>query len=264
LKISCYEIAGANNYKFRIQYVENGISETRWIDSPINTVDLANFNFIKPSQIYNVVVRTQNLGLGGNIIWENDYYETCQITIPVDAITNFTKIILSQCNQTIPKNVFLECYPVQGTTNYKFRFERNNQFYWVDSPTNVINLNNYSFIQPGNTYNVIVRVQGPHFDNDYGEECFITIQMPLIIRNSNEISDIGKIYPNPFKNQINIQSEVSISVIKVYSANGGLVYELYQPKNNPVDLSFLNIGLYFLEIVYDGSNKRDVFKILKK
>lgn len=263
LQISCYEIAGANNYKFRFQFIENGILETRWINSPGNTVNLANYDFIKPDKLYNIEVRVQKLDFGGQLIWENDYYESCQITIPLNAITNFTKIISSQCNQTMPQNAFLECYPVQNTTNYKFQFERNNQYYYVDSPINGINLNNYSFIQPGNTYNVSVRVQGPDFDNNYGNECFININPSYIISKSEEINNKGKIYPNPFSNQIYISSDEQINFIKVYSILGNLVFDLYQPKNKSFDLSFLEGGIYFFEINYVNS-KREMFKILKK
>jgi len=84
--------------------------------------------------------------------------------------------LLSQyCDQQIDiSDQNIECEQVTGATNYKFRFEKGGDYNWVDSASPRINLLDYDFLQPGETYNVQVRAQGNDFDFNYGEICTIT------------------------------------------------------------------------------------------
>ena len=85
------------------------------------------------------------------------------------------QLISQYCNQQIDiSDQNIECEHVNGATNYKFRFEKDETYNWVDSPSPRINLLDYSFLESGQTYNIQVRAQGNDFDFNYGDICTIT------------------------------------------------------------------------------------------
>ena len=59
-----------------------------------------------------------------------------------------------------------------------------------------------------------------------------------------------KIYPNPFTNVLNIESSVDF-MVRIYDASG---IEIYSGRDQTIDLSWLNTGLYFLRL-YDSNNR---------
>jgi len=63
----------------------------------------------------------------------------------------------------------------------------------------------------------------------------------------NQTQNKFKIYPNPIKDFLNIDSDFNLSNLKVYSLDGRLVKTINSPKNT-VDLSGLNSGIYFLSL----------------
>ena len=62
-----------------------------------------------------------------------------------------------------------------------------------------------------------------------------------------------KLYPNPARNELTISTtkDISNSIISIFSVRGKKVYNSYY-KNNTIDVSTLNTGVYFLRIVKDG------------
>ncbi len=105
------------------------------------------------------------------------------------------KLDTGYCNVSIPiDNQNITCETRTGTTNYKFRFEQNGDYYWVNngnSPT--VNLLDHTFIQPATTYNVQVRAQGADFDIVYGDICSITIPHLTKLR-SNDCNVVSNQY----------------------------------------------------------------------
>lgn len=57
-------------------------------------------------------------------------------------------------------------------------------------------------------------------------------------------------YPNPAKTKISVRSNLPIDHIKLYNLNGQLIQEvlLKNSKNYELDLSLLDIGVYFIEV----------------
>ncbi|MEC4004270.1 T9SS type A sorting domain-containing protein [Flavobacterium sp. SUN052] len=70
-----------------------------------------------------------------------------------------------------------------------------------------------------------------------------------------------KVYPNPVKDILTIQSQESINKVDVYDANGRLLMSS-QLSNNQTDLSTLSSGFYFVKIV--SNDKVTVIKITKE
>jgi hypothetical protein len=54
------------------------------------------------------------------------------------------------------------------------------------------------------------------------------------------------VYPNPSNGLINIQSEIAIDEIKIYSLQGILI-----ENSSEIDISHLSSGIYFIEVLYE-------------
>jgi len=76
---------------------------------------------------------------------------------------------------------------------------------------------------------------------DYSEDCDL---------GTEDITQISfTIYPNPVQDILNIESQLQIEAVKIYSLQGQLVKE---DATNRVDVSQLTSGLYFIQLSVDG------------
>lgn len=139
------------------------------------------------------------------------YLDNLQVTNSDPRIEQLIKLTTQYCNQPIDiSNQTIECESVSNATNYKFRFEHNGEYNWVDSSTPSINLLDHSFLDPGITYNVQVRAQkltSPMFDYNYGEICTITTASHTKLRGA----DCNNLNSEEFYDEI--------SALKVHNAN---------------------------------------------
>jgi len=78
---------------------------------------------------------------------------------------------------------------------------------------------------------------------------------------SENIQDDFKIYPNPVKDVLNLESKIDIENIKIYTTTGKLVVNEFF-ETNTIDISFLNTGIYFIKL-YTQENTI-IKKIIKK
>ncbi|MGB3342605.1 MAG: T9SS type A sorting domain-containing protein [Aequorivita sp.] len=77
----------------------------------------------------------------------------------------------------------------------------------------------------------------------YNEDCQLGIQ---------ELTAFNfKLYPNPTANVLNIDSKKDIESVKIYSTQGVLVKE---SASKAIDISTLQTGIYFVQVVINGSN----------
>ena len=81
------------------------------------------------------------------------------------------------------------------------------------------------------------------YNEDISEDCILDITELVY----TEI----QFYPNPVKDIINITSEIPFDILNIYNLQGQLINET---KNNQIDVSQLNKGLYFVSIIIDGKN----------
>lgn len=89
-------------------------------------------------------------------------------------------------------------------------------------------------------------------------------EAPTAIKETPSVFDV-RIYPNPFLQDINIETEGSIAfplTIRLINALGEVVFNT-KAQNNKVHLSVpnLSIGVYFMEV--NNGNKRTIRKIVK-
>ncbi|MCF8380587.1 MAG: sulfatase-like hydrolase/transferase [Bacteroidales bacterium] len=74
---------------------------------------------------------------------------------------------------------------------------------------------------------------------------------------SNSISETIQVYPNPSKDIITLNSDFPISNVRIYRISGKLAYSRskVRKENFSVDISFLESGMYFIEIVTTQQSK---------
>jgi sugar lactone lactonase YvrE len=89
----------------------------------------------------------------------------------------------------------------------------------------------------------------------------------LTIINNLGISDIEaeefKLYPNPVKDNLNIESTTIIKLITIYNNLGQELTSIPQNSNEiKIDLSYLPTNNYFIKI--ESDDKKEVFKIIKE
>jgi hypothetical protein len=73
----------------------------------------------------------------------------------------------------------------------------------------------------------------------------------------------SKIYPNPFTNQIQIDTEKPIQQLQLFDLSGNLIQTKTNLKDLNAQLGILNSGVYILMISYEN-NSKETFKIIKK
>ena len=73
----------------------------------------------------------------------------------------------------------------------------------------------------------------------------------------NSVDNLSfKIFPNPANNILTIQSKMPVENVKIYTAQGVLVNEVF---TNNIDLSGLSAGIYFVEVTVDGKSATKKF-----
>lgn len=100
--------------------------------------------------------------------------------------------------------------------------------------------------------------------------CFFTfnntLKQPFIYCTSTEVDEINnintiKVYPNPANNLITVNSNFDIQKVEILDLTGKIIKSIHQ-SNNPINISELTKGIYFLKIYSND----DVFskKIIKQ
>lgn len=66
-----------------------------------------------------------------------------------------------------------------------------------------------------------------------------------------EIKNAIKVYPNPIKDWVNLESNRKINKIQVYDSRGKLIKEINNPSNR-ISMQDINAGYYIFKFYYDG------------
>lgn len=80
--------------------------------------------------------------------------------------------------------------------------------------------------------------------------------------NTNNINGNNEkltLYPNPVKDLLNIGSILKIDKINIYDISGKQIYKISSPKENKIDISKLENGIYFLEAISATKKWRQKF-----
>jgi hypothetical protein len=77
--------------------------------------------------------------------------------------------------------------------------------------------------------------------------------IPLAIKHLNQanVNSSVKIYPNPTQNEINVEfsNNEPIDCVKIFDLNGKLIWIGTKNLDKPIDISYLETGLYFLQAI---------------
>jgi len=76
--------------------------------------------------------------------------------------------------------------------------------------------------------------------------------MPVYIQDKKTKNNSVKIYPNPNTGFIIFDTKATIVFVSIYSEDGRLLFNKNVNTGSQVDVSFLNKGIYFVRIVFDG------------
>lgn len=182
-----------------------------------------------------------------------------------------------------PINVVItgECFPVSGTFTYDGLFNGKNRY----TRTAVIEGENVVFgigfdntkwilyangdlIDDGFRNNAVPAGLMPPFTGWINTGCLdgtLTINQPLSINNSNDISKNLLIYPNPAVNFVTISmaDQSAFDGIIIRDILGKTVFETLEKSiSKSINVEHLNTGLFFATIFKDGNSC--VVKLLKE
>ena len=113
--------------------------------------------------------------------------------------------------------------------------------------------------------------------DSYNEEVTLTANItslngdytfaPLKVLGSDDNTLINfSVYPNPTQDVINIESLVDFDSVQLYSITGKRINTINNSNNmrsTQIDMSNLNIGIYFIKIQQSNNNLNSVLKIIK-
>ncbi len=144
-----------------------------------------------------------------------------------------------------------------------YRFANNAQDYlvstwqWVNTST-LGNVDSLQFFM----YTSDIGSFGPNTPLFFGIDNFTTIQSSVgLTVNTKNLN--ASVYPNPFKNSINISFGTAINAeAAITDVTGKMVHSQHLTEmQNTVDLNELQNGIYFLELT--AADKRSVIKLIK-
>lgn len=98
-----------------------------------------------------------------------------------------------------------------------------------------------------------------YLNNFSCDKCFCSLGTSI-----NDINEFQiQIYPNPFSDQINIESKNEYSEIRIYNSNGKIIQKFNRSTYpTKIDLGELSEGLYFIQLIGKDFNYTE--KLLKK
>jgi hypothetical protein len=120
---------------------------------------------------------------------------------------------------------------------------------------------------PGNetTKSIIVSQSGVYsvtVSNDFGCKASASIEIDISNSINNYLFDDIKIYPNPFKDFINIEIPGSVK-LEIVNSTGNIILEKSISGSEKVNTDFLKPGIYILKIFQNTENKFVSFIITK-
>lgn len=124
------------------------------------------------------------------------------------------------------------------------------------------------FLEPfytgnGSTYLLCYTLNKITYYPEFNAPCDLTINIPTEVKIEKVI-----FYPNPAKESITIELDNSLEInnVSAYDITGRQIqlrYELLELSSMVIDISLLNKGLYFIQIIDDG-NTNITLKVIKE
>jgi len=250
----------------------NGLPHIIYYDRKNNKLKHAFKTTLNPNWQKEDVVFDENIDQGSfckSIIGPNNILQACWVNKNANQIEYAKKVLGAWIRDTVisqtvglvgmPLSMTTDdsssawiCYNVQNALP-EVRIARKgfNQEEWGSIP---VGKNNF---QLGNVFDfelsdsLVFIVGRTNKDNELGTGLLTGILSFNIVSTENETPLFVKIYPNPFQNYIQIETQGFISQeekIKIYDVSGSLLLETKWESKTFIDLEFFIPGLYFIKI----------------
>ena len=258
MSITCEEVPGNPEYHFRI----DSANSSNHVYSFSNTINLKDYSWVDPSTEYFVKVKIDD--------YPENYYGTysdlsCNIYTPQNLTIGLTRDSQNNCDKNLTSHdMSIKAELLPNNPTYHFRIDSYNSSNHVYS--NSIDLSNYGWVIPGKDYFVKVKIDNYPLSKygSYAEyPCVVKIQQ--LASNKSVIPTKPydkkfKVYPSPFNDYLNINSE---SKIEVFDYNGRLMFESksFESKNT-INTQDYDSGVYLVKIFHmDGTT--DIIRVVK-
>lgn len=261
----CYQVPGANAYRFRVKLGSTVIGTVDKIGNSFNMVDIGINNIIFGTT-YSVDVL---LKINGVWLSDAEYGIPCSITTP--PTPSFSKISIPSCGSStnsLWQSIF--AVPITGAQGYKFVFDngiRHREYVTSASSMSIQNIPGGPM--RGTTYTIRVDVL---YNNSYVigvETCTLTI-LPTATRMAREpVENFDVVMsPNPFTDHFDLRIEASgeeavdISVHDLFGRVVAVYHREVDQLNDLVLGDDLASGVYHL-VVSQGL-KRKTLRVIKR
>ena len=152
--------------------------------------------------------------------------------------------------------VTINAHTDQAGSSLVYQWKKNLNPVGTNSPTYTTNdLMNGDVITCSLTTGVLCSFAGPGPFTANSNAALFNV---LTLSSEEFVKDEFTIYPNPTKDKIYFKDLKNISKVSIYDTTGKLLKSEI-PKNNSVDVSTLNSGNYFLEIISGGKTTKSKF-----
>lgn len=154
---------------------------------------------------------------------------------------------------------------VENTTSYNVYFGLantiNSQFKNYISTTKTSN-NYYVFdyeLISGKNYEIKIAPVNLDYEKSDCTLLSFTYQPPTLANIDFQKLDFAKVYPNPVKDILKIETDKNIKSTEIFSLDGK---QIMRQKSKLLDMSSLSVGLYLLKVNYEDSS--EIFRIIKE
>lgn len=243
-------VAGATDYRFRVQHAGTGYNQV-WTRGSAQTLFRLNYlTGISNSKVYTVEVAAYVSGA-----WQA-YGPACNVTWTLPA----TKLATASCNISIPTmSTALYSDPVSGATNYRYSVDDGSGFYKVstrNASDNLFRLSWVTGVQTNKTYTIMVSALKDGIWGLWGTPCTINTPSSFTVDNNEEEAPfvLGvstdfelNTYPNPNEGEFTVSSNVE-GMFTITNELGQIVrtFELTKENGMEVQVTDLRHGIYFV------------------
>jgi PKD repeat protein len=272
--VYCTPVVGATNYEW--QFMQGATVVATYLrGNSLTNMICANVPGISYAQTYDIKVRAQEGGVWG------PFGVSCQLSTPAFPTTQLSPAF---CNGSVTNlSSGLSCVAVVGATDYQWKAVHGT-FSSVANRGSSSNSWRMSW-NPGTTvsttYNVSVRAMIGGVWGPFGQVCTLTIganyrlgqnvedtEIPAEVLAANPGLYDGNLpvnltaYPNPFSENIRIETDASSGKLLIYNSFGEIVREMeIESSSAEINLSELPAGIYLIQLkTLNGSATQKVIK----
>lgn len=242
VRLNWLDILGVEKYKVRYREIGTGT----WTEVNAN-VNIRFLNNLTPNTAYEYSIKT--VCASGNSTWSfNDSFTTLGTVCNFPATTSINNLTATSATinwSTLPDD-----------TKYKFRYKEFAQG-WSDV---YVNTNSYTLmgLMPSTIHKYKVKSKCPDGWTNWSPKYSFTTPASLVSGQELRKHDANisfRVFPNPAKDKLNIESDILIVDITIYDLSGRLIQQMFANDfNSTMNISTIEQGIYFATTTFiDGS-----------